>query len=116
MKRFILIIVILIPFTTRAQESYDIEEIYESKYLPKGAIIIDNCGNTEDVKYILLPTKLENGKYEIEVSRIDNNIYKINNTPLYIKTRNCYKYSYLSDAILVIEPYSILSKGKIIFL
>jgi len=37
--------------------------------------------------------------YKVNITRIDQDLYKDTNTGYYIKTRNCYEYVYYEDAI-----------------
>ena len=53
--------------------------------------------------------------YKVSVTRAAQDLYQVDGTRVYIKTRFCYEYVYSSDAIVVIEsPYGY-NVGQIIF-
>lgn len=101
---------------TSSEDKYDVAQIYEGIELQSGSKSIDTYGNVEDAKIVLVPTKLDEGKYSIELTKIDSNIYKIDGTSLYIETRYCYEYATRDDAVLIIESNYGYTKGEVIFL
>ena len=116
MKKILVIIFLLFSVASYASDEYDVVEIYKKIDLEYGTLAINSYGSVEEVKTILVPTTLKTGNYEVEVTRIDYNIYKIYGTDIYIKTRNCYVYAYNDDAILIINSQYGYTKGEIIFL
>jgi hypothetical protein len=56
----------------------------------------------------------ESSDYSIRVKRIARDLYQIDNTSIYIKTRYCYEYSYGDEAILSYTGYGY-TKGKLYF-
>jgi len=59
---------------------------------------------------------INNGRYSITATLIDDDVYKIENTDYYIKASICYEYAYLADAILIVNTYGGYKMGKIIFI
>lgn len=53
--------------------------------------------------------------YRVTVTRKDRNLYKIENTRLYVQTQYCYEYAYYDKAILRIDNKYGFTIGKLIF-
>lgn len=115
---------ILLPITMSSSttdtlseaSSYDIAGIYEKVELKDGAKVMDSYGNIKDAKAVYVPTKIDTGKYEIELTKIDSNFYQIYGTNLYIETKYCYEYATRDDAILNITSNYGYTRGEVIFL
>lgn len=99
-----------------SSSSYDIAGIYEKVELENGTKVIDAMGSVSDVSAVLVPTKVDEGKYEVELTRIDKDFYQICGTSLYIETRYCYEYATWDDAILNITSNYGYTRGEVIFL
>lgn len=120
----LLLLVICVPifvsasYNTKstASSSYDIANIYEKVELKDGSKSIDNYGNVKDAKAVLVPTKIETGKYQIEITRIDTDFYQICGTSLYIETKYCHEYAMREEAILNITSNYGYTRGEVIFL
>lgn len=104
------------PIFADSDPSCEIENVFSAQDVPDGALSLSSSGSTEKIEKILLPTKIETGKYSIEIKRIDSNLYSIVGSDTYIKTKYCYEYSYGDDAILNITSSYGFTKGKVIFL
>ena len=118
MKRRLTIfcLVLFVSLAVWADESYDVEEVYVKKELPRDAKIIDRWDNIQEAKYILLPAdNLYDGKYEVSVTRIDANLYSVTGTDYIIQTKYCYEYAYYQKAVLVYENYGGYTSGKLTF-
>lgn len=107
MKKFFLItaLFLFIPLTVFADE--DVQAIY-AKVEPKGEVVaVNNYGNVmDDIEYLLIEVErgdIEEGNYEVEVTRVDEHIYKIDGTGLFLKMKYCYDYSYRDRAILKVR-------------
>ncbi|MEE0974985.1 MAG: hypothetical protein UH853_04645 [Muribaculaceae bacterium] len=112
MKRlFLLLFIASFALYSHADE-YSVEAIYEKVDVKRGTIAVDNYGTPREVDYLLVKTSLKSGKYQIELTRKDSNLYHVCGTDYYIKTRYCYEYATYDDAILVVDYYST----KVIFL
>lgn len=77
--------------------------------------VITKDGDLEEIEYILVPKTLNEGKYKISLTRKGSNIYRVDNTKLWIETRYCYEYATYDDVILIVESSYGYTKGKIIF-
>lgn len=99
-----------------SSSSYDIAAIYEKVELKSGTKVIDAMGSVLDASAVLVPTKVDEGKYEVELTRIDKDYYHICGTSLYIETKYCYEYATWDDAILNITSNYGYTRGEVIFL
>lgn len=102
--------------STSKASSYDIAGIYEKVDLKSGSKVLDSYGNVKDAKAVYVPTKIDTGKYEVELTRIDSNFYQICGTSLIIETKYCYEYATRDDAILSITSSYGYTRGEVIFL
>ena len=84
--------------------------------LKSGTKVIDAMGSVSDASAVLVPTKVDEGKYEVELTRIDKDYYHICGTSLYIETKYCYEYATWDDAILNITSNYGYTRGEVIFL
>ena len=81
----------------------------------RDTMVITKSGDLEEVELILVPAKMETGRYKVDLTRKGSNIYKVESTKYYIETRYCYEYATYEEVILVIESSYGYNKGKIIF-
>ena len=102
-------------YATTDPEAYDIVEIYERIDVPSGTKASDGY-SVEEIEYIFVPTAIDIGRYSIEISKEDSNLYRVCGTDLYVETRYCYEYASYTDAILVVESNYGYDKGDLIFL
>lgn len=101
--------------TSATADSYDIAGIYEKVELKTGSKVLDSYGNVKEAKAVYVPTKIDTGKYEVELTRIDSNFYQICGTNLYIETKYCYEYATRDDAILNVTSSYGYTRGEVIF-
>ncbi len=93
----------------------DVDEFFNAIDADYGTKVLTSLGNLEDAEIILLPTKLDEGDYKVNVTRKATNLYKVEGTKYYIQTKYCYEYSYSSEAILTLGNQYGYTKGKLIF-
>ncbi len=99
-----------------AESSYDISELYSVIKAPSGTKAVGTYDKTVEVKYILTPTKVDTGKYVVNVTKIGDNLYQIKDTDLCVETRYCHEWaSFSKEVVLIIESNYGYTKGKIIF-
>ncbi len=77
--------------------------------------VLTKNGELEEVEYILVPKRIEAGKYKVTLTRKGSNIYRVDNTKLWIETRYCYEYATWEEAMLIVESSYGYSRGKVIF-
>lgn len=122
MKRLIIIFLTLLitGVASYAEDTYEVEYILERQEMPKGSKCLDCYDNVKEVKYVLVPIKLEKGTYEATIKRIDSNLYELKfgyDDVIYIETRYCYKYtSYGDKAILIVNDRYSYKKAKVVFI
>ena len=95
--------------------SYDVACIYEAINIPSGSKALDSYSNIKDVKAVYVPTKVDTGKYTVDITRIDSNFYQICGTELYIETRYCYEYATREEVVLIITSNYGYTRGEVIF-
>ena len=122
MKRLIIIFLTLLftSVASYAEDTFEVEYIFERQELPEGSKCLDRNENVKDVKYVLIPIELEKGTYEATIKRIDSNLYELKfgyDDVIYIETRYCYKYtSYGDKAILIVNDRYSYKKAKVVFM
>lgn len=122
MKKFklklsiILVSLLLTSFTDEVQtRDCIVINFYEAEELERGSKVLDSYGNLEDAELLLIPSRIEEGNYQIILSRKGTNIYKLEGTGYYIETLYCYEYSIYDDAILQVQNNYGYRKGIINF-
>lgn len=110
-------IIILTSFNkkTELSDECDVAEFYKAVEPDSDVKVLTTSGDIEEVEIILVPTKMEEGTFKIEVTRKGSNIYKVEGTDYYIETRYCYEYATYDEAILKVESNYGYDKGTIIF-
>ncbi len=99
-----------------AESSYDISEFYSVIKPTSGTKAVGRYDKVVDVEYILSPTKVDKGKYVVEVKKIGDNLYQVKDTDLCIETRYCHEWASFSEkVVLIIESNYGYTKVKIIF-
>lgn len=79
----------------------DVEKILEARELPPGSMVsAGTYGGLTEVSTVFVPQTLEQGKYEVTVSRESDNMYLIDGEGLYLKTSTCMEYATMEKAIL----------------
>lgn len=124
MKSFlnVIVLLLLIPaFTSAAVSSdrdsdkYDIVRFYELVDVDTGAKAMDTYGSLHEIKALYLPTKIDEGRYTVKVTREDSNFYRICDTDLFIETRYCYEYATREEVLLNVMSNYGYTRGEIIF-
>lgn len=120
MKRIFLAvtgIILLTSFTinTELSDECDVAQFYRAVEPDSDVKVLTTSGDLEEAELILVPTKMEEGTFKIEVTRKGSNIYKVEGTDYYIETRYCYEYATYDEAILKVESNYGYNKGTIIF-
>lgn len=115
-KLFICILFTMVAFVVQAESSYDIAELYSVIKPASGTKAVGKYDKTIDVEYILTPTKVDKGKYVVNVKKIGDNLYQIKDTDICVETKYCHEWaSYFKEVVLIIESNYGYTKGKVIF-
>ncbi len=110
------ILAIISVFTAYAESSYDIAELYSVIKPASGTKAVGKYDKTIDVEYILSPTKVDKGKYVVNVKKIGDNLYLIKDTDICVETKYCHEWaSFSEEVVLIVESNYGYTKGKIIF-
>lgn len=117
MRYFLTIVVVMLASVVAwAEKSYNIAEIYEVEKPASGTKAVGKYDKVVEVQLILTPTKIEKGKYVVEVKKIGDNLYQIKNSDICIETRYCHEWaSTPKEVVLIIESTYGYNRGKIIF-
>jgi hypothetical protein len=106
MKKLLIILTLVLSFqmtsysqTYKDWEDEDVEEFYEKANVKYGTLGEDG----RKISFILVPTTMKQGVYEVEISDYKNDIYEIKGTDYYIKFRGYYGYAgYGDEGVLVV--------------
>lgn len=113
-KRKIFLLALVLKTLNIMASEYDVKAIYQKQDLPYGTKALCSYGRIEDASSILVPIKMEKGKYIVKLTRVESNLYKINGTDCYIETKFCYEMTTYEDVILIING-GTFTVGKVIF-
>ena len=120
--RRVIVLLMLIPVLTSAavssdsgSDKYDIVRFYELVDVDSGAKAMDTYGSLHEIKSLYLPTKIDEGRYTVKVTREDSNFYRICDTDLFIETRYCYEYAAREEVLLNLTSNYGYTRGEIIF-
>ena len=98
-----------------SSSSYTVVCVYESIEIPSGSKALDSWGNLKEINDVYVPTKVDKGKYTVELTRIDSNFYRIYGTDLYIETQYCYEYATREEVVLNITSNYGYARGEVVF-
>lgn len=95
-RKLIIALLLFVPFigfgqTYKDWEDHDVVRFYEKIDLDSYTLDADG----EEIDEIFVPTKVDNGIYEVEVYKISSKLYRIQGTNIYMYFRySPYLYSY----------------------
>ncbi len=112
----ILTIILSLFITNNLSSDYDISDFYVG-VTPENSLtkVLEKDGDIEEVDIILIPTKMETGKFIVRLTRKAKDLYQIEGTKYFIQTKYCYEYATNEEVVLIVESNYGYSKGKIIF-
>ncbi len=86
MHKQILIISTILFFATvtYGQTKCDVKNFYKAIEAESDVKVLTTGGEIEEAAYILVPTKLDEGKYKLAVTRKASNLYKLDGQDIYI--------------------------------
>lgn len=94
MKKIFTILIFAFTTVFIYADEYTVEVILEKEDVSSYTYALDTYDDLTKVESILWPAKLDEGKYSVNITRKDADLYKIDGTDLYIKTKYCYEYCY----------------------
>lgn len=101
--------------TNKAPSTCDISNFYKAIIPTDGTKVLNSYGNLEEAEVILVPTKLDIDVYKVRLTRKGSNLYKVEQTDLYVETKYCYEYATYEEAILKVTSSYGYTKGTLIF-
>jgi hypothetical protein len=118
MKKIISTLMTFFIFVTifYGQTKCDVKHFYKAIEAESDVKVLTKGGEFEEAERILVPTKLDEGKYKLSLTRKASNLYKVEAQDIYIETRYCYEYAIGDDVILIVESNYGYDKGEIIFI
>lgn len=93
----------------------DVKEIYEIVNRPRESVVLTTSGSLVEVDQILIPVRMKEGTYEVEVTRKGKNVYQLVNMEYVLETKYCNEYARRDDALLKVENHYGSTKGVLIF-
>jgi len=99
----------------------DVVQFYEIITSEQGVKVLTKSGEVQEVTFILKPVRINEGTYEVEISRKALNLYQISQardiklTKYCIETKYCQEFANYTKAIFKVESNFGQSKGKLIF-
>ena len=113
MKKLLLILTIVLSFQTvsfsqtyKNWEDEDVEEFYEKVQVKYGTLGEDG----RKISFVLVPTTMKQGVYEVEIADYKNDMYEIKRTDYFVKFRGYYGYAgYGDEGVLVVGSSSYSS-------
>lgn len=110
-----LIILFHILLSHSVSVEYDIVEFYKGITPEDGTVVLTTFNNVEKAELILIPINLTPGNYQAKITRKAKDLYNIDGSNIFIKTRFCNEYSINADVHLIVASFPGDSQGKIIF-
>lgn len=120
MKKYILALIVILLCTSFTKESNseecDVSGFYRSTDVPYGVKALNDYDELIDIKYLLVPdNEIKAGRYNITINKVDDNLYQVVGTDLYLETKLCIELGLYDDAILNVINYQGHKFGSIIF-
>jgi hypothetical protein len=113
---FLALFCIIMGFKTqKITTECEIKQFYKGIETDDDTKVLTNSGNLEDAEVVLIPTKMDEGKFKVTLTKKASNLYKIDDTKFYIETRYCYEYATRQEVIIIVESNYGYTKGKVIF-
>jgi hypothetical protein len=107
--------------TNNASAECEVVKFYEIITPDQGTKVLTKSGEVEEATFILKTVRIDEGTYEVEITRKALNLYQINQakdirlTKYCIETRYCNEYATYKKAVFKVESNFGLTKGKLVF-
>jgi hypothetical protein len=99
----------------------EVVQFYEIITPEQGVKVLTKSGEVQEATFILKPVRIDEGTYEVEISRKAPNLYQISQakdiklTKYCIETKYCQEFANYTKAIFKVESHFGQSKGRLIF-
>ncbi|MFN4985391.1 MAG: hypothetical protein ACK5GI_04520 [Ignavibacteria bacterium] len=97
-----------------APQRYDVVAVYQ-QLDGQDLVAYTSDGEFRDVEMLFQRYNQNTGTYNVRLTRVNSNFYRVDGTSLYIRTRYCYEYGYGNRATLKITGYYGYSIGTVEF-
>ncbi|WP_044270363.1 hypothetical protein [Bacteroides timonensis] len=102
-------------FSLLAFADEDVVRFYQ-RVEPEKKVLALSLGNVVEVDALLVETDdIKDGVYEVTVTHIDDHLYQVGTTNLYIEMPYCFEYCYSENAILKVKTYLGHKLGTLIW-
>jgi len=107
--------------TKNASAECEVIQFYEIITPEQGTKVLTKLGEVEEVILILKPVRIDEGTYEVEITKKAPNLYQINQakdirlTKYCIETRYCNEYANYKKVVFKVESNFGQTKGKLVF-
>lgn len=104
-----------------ANTECEVIQFYEILTTEQGVKVLTKLGEVQEATFILKPVRIDEGSYEVEITRKAPNLYQINQardiklTRYCIETKYCNEYANYTKAIFKVESNFGQTKGKLSF-
>lgn len=116
MKRIVFCLLMFIGFSNVLYAEEDIRAFYEEVSISGKAFNISYSSAEEIEKLIIETNDIDDGVYEVTITRVGDHIYKIDGTKFYIEMPYCFEFSYGDEAIMKVKSsYMGRKYGTLIF-
>ena len=111
----------LLESAKSASAECEVVQFYEIITSEQGVKVLTKSGEVQEVTFILKPVRINEGTYEVEISRKAPNLYQISQardiklTKYCIETKYCQEFANYNKATLVVTGNFVLVKGKLSF-
>ncbi len=107
--------------TKPASVECEVVQFYEIITPEQGTKVLTKSGEVQEATFILKPVRIDEGTYEVEITRKAPNLYQINQakdfklTRYCIETLYCHEFANYTKAIFKVESNFGQTKGKLGF-
>lgn len=107
--------------TKNASAECEVVQFFEMITPELGTKVLTKSGEVEEATFILKPVRIDEGNYEVEITRKATNLYQINQardiklTKYCIETQYCHEFASYNKATLVVTGNFGLVRGKLSF-
>jgi hypothetical protein len=107
--------------TKNASTECEVVQFFEMITPELGTKVLTKSGEVEEAAFILKPVRIDEGTYEVEITRKAANLYQIIQakdirlTKYCIETRYCNEYANYKKAVFKVESNFGQTKGKLVF-
>lgn len=103
------------PTRTPDRGTCDIKGVYKQVEVPAGALALSALGEPQELDGLLVPTSLDDGAYDVRITRKASNLYRVDGTSVFVVTRYCYEYAYSQQTVMRVRSIGSTTTGTLAF-